>query len=151
MRTFDEAVARRILGAIHRMARAEASASDAPEPEVVVYDHLPVTDNDEQVTARLHAAFAAEFGDGLVPMTRMSGSEDFSVLPRAFDVPYAFWGFGAFDAQAWEAAQASGEPGAFPVNHSPDFVPVMQPTLDTGTRALVTAALAWLAPAPDDA
>jgi len=32
-----------------------------------------------------------------------------------------------------------------PVNHSPLFAPVIQPTLDTGTKALVAAALAWLA------
>jgi hypothetical protein len=31
------------------------------------------------------------------------------------------------------------------VNHSAAFAPVIQPTLDTGTQALVVAALAWLA------
>lgn len=31
-----------------------------------------------------------------------------------------------------------------PVNHSPTFAPVVQPTLDTGTQAMVSAALAWL-------
>ena len=35
-----------------------------------------------------------------------------------------------------------------PGNHSPRFLPVLQPTLRTGTEALVTAALAWLAPQP---
>lgn len=35
---------------------------------------------------------------------------------------------------------------AVPANHSSGFAPVMQPTLDTGTEALVVAALAWLAP-----
>jgi hippurate hydrolase len=34
-----------------------------------------------------------------------------------------------------------------PVNHNPAFAPVIQPTLDVGTQALVVAALAWLAPA----
>jgi hippurate hydrolase len=33
-----------------------------------------------------------------------------------------------------------------PSNHSPKFLPPLQPTLRTGTEALVTAALAWLAP-----
>jgi hippurate hydrolase len=32
-----------------------------------------------------------------------------------------------------------------PVNHSAGFAPAVQPTLDTGTEALVVAALAWLA------
>jgi hypothetical protein len=35
-----------------------------------------------------------------------------------------------------------------PVNHSASFAPVLQPTLDTGTTALVTAALAWLGQKP---
>jgi hippurate hydrolase len=30
-------------------------------------------------------------------------------------------------------------------NHSAGLAPVIQPTLDTGTQALVVAALAWLA------
>jgi hippurate hydrolase len=34
------------------------------------------------------------------------------------------------------------------VNHSATFAPVIQSTLDTGTEALVVAALAWLAPTP---
>jgi hippurate hydrolase len=33
-----------------------------------------------------------------------------------------------------------------PVNHNPAFAPVIQPTLDVGTQAMVVAALAWLAP-----
>jgi metal-dependent amidase/aminoacylase/carboxypeptidase family protein len=33
-----------------------------------------------------------------------------------------------------------------PVDHSPEFLPPMQPTLRTGTEALVAAAMAWLAP-----
>jgi metal-dependent amidase/aminoacylase/carboxypeptidase family protein len=36
--------------------------------------------------------------------------------------------------------------GDLPTNHSPKFVPPLQPTLRTGTEALVTAALAWLEP-----
>ena len=31
-----------------------------------------------------------------------------------------------------------------PVNHAANFAPVIQPTLDTGTQALIVAALAWL-------
>ena len=31
-------------------------------------------------------------------------------------------------------------------NHSPKFLPPMQPCLRTGTEALLAAALAWLAP-----
>ena len=36
--------------------------------------------------------------------------------------------------------------GDLPTNHSPAFLPPLQPTPRTGTEALVAGALAWLAP-----
>ncbi|MFX4272546.1 hypothetical protein ACQCX2_08325 [Propionibacteriaceae bacterium Y1700] len=45
-----------------------------------------------------------------------------------------------------DAAEEAGRVAQdIPANHSPLFAPVVQPTLDVGTRALVPAALAWLA------
>lgn len=43
------------------------------------------------------------------------------------------------------AARAGPVAQDIPVNRSPAFAPVIQPTIDTGTQALVVAALAWLA------
>ena len=42
------------------------------------------------------------------------------------------------------AADAERRSQGVPVNHSPVFAPVVQPTLVTGTQAVVVAALAWL-------
>ena len=42
------------------------------------------------------------------------------------------------------AAEKDGHLDDLPTNHSPKFLPPMQPTLRTGTEALVAAALAWL-------
>lgn len=56
-----------------------------------------------------------------------------------------YWGIGGIDPDAYRAAEESGRvPQDIPVNHSASFAPVIQPTLDTGTQALVVAALAWL-------
>ncbi len=44
-----------------------------------------------------------------------------------------------------KAAAADRLSSDIPSNHSPHFAPVIQPTLDTGTTALVAAALSWLA------
>jgi hypothetical protein len=41
-------------------------------------------------------------------------------------------------------AEEDGHLDDLPTNHSPKFLPPMQPTLRTGTEALVAAALAWL-------
>ena len=147
VRTYDADVARACLEAIERTARAEAAAWGAPEPQIEHFDHLPVTDNDPDVTERARAALVAELGEDMVRVFEPEGgSEDFSVLPDAWGVPYTYWGFGAFDAQEWARAEAEGTTDAFPSNHSAHFAPVLQPTLDTGVRAMVAAAMAWLTP-----
>ncbi len=43
------------------------------------------------------------------------------------------------------AAEKDGRLEELPTNHSPKFLPPMQPCLRTGTEALTAAALAWLA------
>jgi hypothetical protein len=44
------------------------------------------------------------------------------------------------------AGEKAGTLDDLPTNRSPAFLPPLQPTLRTGTEALVAAALAWLAP-----
>ncbi|MGO1166828.1 MAG: amidohydrolase [Janibacter sp.] len=117
-RTYSEETRRRVLDAIQRMVVAECQASQSPkDPEFELYDGFPTTVNDEETTATVRAAFDEHFGDDATDLPLQSASEDFSDIPDALGVP---------------------------ANHSPAFAPVIQPTLDTGTRALVVAALAHL-------
>src|SRR5690606_4311828 len=96
-------------------------------------------------TDRVRAALTAELGaDQVRVFEPESGSEDFSVLPDAWGVPYTYWGFGAFDAQEWARAEETGTVDDLPSNHSAHFAPVLQPVLDTGVRAMVAAAMEWL-------
>jgi hippurate hydrolase len=75
-----------------------------------------------------------------------TASEDFSDIPDALSVPYTYWGIGGIDPEVYQRAAEAGRISQdIPVNHSPRFAPVIQPTLDTGTQAMVLAALAWLA------
>jgi len=147
-RSYSEATRRRLRAAIERIVRGECAASGAPrEPEFEVYDSFPSTENDPAATARVADAFAAWFGDQAGELPLQTASEDFSDIPRALGVPYTYWGIGGVDAATWDAAVASGTVHfAIPANHSPLFLPVMQPTLQTGTEALLAAAGAWLAP-----
>ncbi|WP_230208203.1 hypothetical protein [Microlunatus sp. Gsoil 973] len=74
-----------------------------------------------------------------------TASEDFSDIPHALSAPYCYWGIGGIDQETFQQAEHAGRVFEdIPVNHSPFFAPVMQPTLDTGTQALVVAALSWL-------
>ncbi|WP_395310411.1 amidohydrolase [Mycobacterium sp. AMU20-3851] len=147
LRTYDEAVRDAVLAAIRRVVAAECQASNSPkEPEFELYDRFPPTINDEAVTDRVSEAFAGYFGERSIQIGPGTASEDFSELPRALGAPYTFWGVGGADEQLYRTAVESGRVGQdIPVNHSPTFAPVIQPTLDTGTQALVVAALAWLA------
>jgi amidohydrolase len=146
VRAYDQEVARHCLAVIERTAQAEADAWGAPAPEVEVFDSLPVTDNDAGTTEQVRAALEAELGAAQVRVFEPEmGSEDFSQLPDAWGVPYCYWGFGAFDPDAWARSEAAGSTALdFPDNHSPHFAPVLQPMLDTGVRAMVAAALHWL-------
>lgn len=135
VRAYDDAVRERLLAAIERIARAECEAAAAPRPpEFDVYEQAPVTDNDEATTSTVTSAFERHFGPERVHrMSPVTASEDFSVIPSAWSIPYCYWGFGGF----------TPDQEAVP-NHHPGFAPAIQPTLRTGTEAAVTATLAFL-------
>ena len=147
LRTYDDTVRDAVLAAIRRIVAAECQASNSPkEPDFEFYDRFPPTVNDDAVTDRVSEAFAGFFGERFSPIGAGAASEDFSDLPRGLGAPYTFWGIGGTDEQLYRTAVESGRVAQdIPVNHSPTFAPVIQPTLDTGTQALVVAALAWLA------
>ena len=70
-----------------------------------------------------------------------------AISPRALGVPYTYWGIGGIDPDSYRTAEQAGRVSQdIPVNHAAGFAPVVQPTLDTGTQALVIAALASLQP-----
>ncbi|MDQ0612783.1 amidohydrolase [Microbacterium sp. W4I4] len=146
LRTYTMQTRERMLAAIERIARAESVASGAPkEPEIEVYDSFPLTSNDEAVTTKLAAAFREHFGDQAGELPLQTASEDFSDIPTALGVPYSYWGIGGTDPELWSAAVEKGTVESdIPGNHSPLFLPVIQPTLQTGTAALIVAAGAWL-------
>ena len=146
VRTYNEQTRSDVLEAIRRIVAAECEASATPSPpEFEMFDQFPATTNDTATTSRVSAAFRDFFGDRLQELPLQSASEDFSDIPRALSAPYTYWGIGGIDPASYQSAQTAGRIAQdIPVNHSPFFAPVLQPTLDTGTRALVVAALAYL-------
>ena len=146
VRSYSPSTRSAILDAIRRMVTAECEASGSPAPpDFELFDRFPPTVNDPATTARVAAAFTAHFGDRAGTLPLQTASEDFSDIPAAFGVPYTYWGIGGIDPETYQRAEAAGRVSQdVPVNHSAAFAPVLQPTLDTGTEALVVAALAWL-------
>ncbi|WP_024793073.1 amidohydrolase [Tomitella biformata] len=147
LRTYSEQTRATMISAIRRIVAAECQASGSPrDPEFEFFDRFPLTDNDDATTTRVHEAFTTHFGDRCQELPQQSASEDFSDIPAALGVPYTYWGLGGVDPATYQDAVARGRVDQdIPVNHSPNFAPVLQPTLDAGTEALVVAALAWLA------
>jgi amidohydrolase len=146
VRSYNEQTRAAILDAIKRIVIAECQASRSPQdPEIELFDRFPLTHNDPSTTARVRAAFDAVFGDRAQDLPLQTASEDLSDIPYALSVPYTYWGIGGVDPDTYHRAAEAGRVSQdIPVNHSPAFAPAIQPTLDTGTQAMVAAALAWL-------
>ncbi|MFI6983056.1 amidohydrolase [Embleya sp. NPDC050154] len=143
VRSFDEGVRARVLAAIERLTVAEAQGAGAPrDPEIETIHNFPVTVNDVTETERVRAAHAAALGEERVRiMGPASASEDFGLFATEAGVPSVFWMFGGDDPADFGP---DGPSRPVVANHSPYFAPVIEPTIETGVRALLIAAGAWL-------
>jgi len=82
----------------------------------------------------------------------VTGSEDVGILAAAAGAPLVYWLLGGADPGRFEAASTVADiakvVGSLPLNHSPEYAPLPEPTLQNGVAALVVAARAWLASPP---
>jgi hippurate hydrolase len=154
IRSVDPVVRERVLAAVRRVVAAEAAASGAPrEPEFTSLGAFPVTVNSAEATAATEAALRGALGEQAVftlPQP-LNGSEDFGLFGDVLGVPSVFWHFGGADWAAFagldlEALASRGLPDSVPMNHSPQYAPMPDPTIEVGVRALLGAAAAWLGP-----
>lgn len=147
VRTFDAGVRQRVLAAITRIANAEAAASGAPKPpEITPLDAYPLNVNDPEATEHVAEVFLDYFSAERVHLvTPAPASEDFASFGTEWGVPSVFWFVGGTDPEVYAKAKAENRINDIPTNHSPRFLPVIHPTLETGVEALVVAACGWLA------
>ena len=148
VRTFDEDVRKRVLDAIERIANAESDASDAPKrPEITPMNRYPLTVNEPDATRKVAGAFGSHFGHDRVEelSAPVPASEDFGSFGTEWHAPSVFWYIGGTDPDTYDKARQAGRVSQdIPTNHSPNFAPVIHPTLETGVEAMVVAARAWL-------
>ncbi|MCW4467056.1 amidohydrolase [Glutamicibacter sp. MNS18] len=130
IRTLTREVREQVLAAVERIVTAEAQASNAPAPLIEHLYDFPRLYNDPEHTDRVTAALQAELGEEQVHFHEPKmGSEDVGWLGDSIGVPTVYWFFGGFDP-------ADTSP---PVNHSPHFLPLEEPTLSTGVRAALAS------------
>jgi hippurate hydrolase len=121
-RAYDPDVLRTLTQGARRIIEAESVASGAPRPPVyVVLSSFPVTVNDAGLVGRLSAVL-----DNPLETDPVMGSEDFGIFGTEAGVPSFFWGLGC-------------APDGSPANHSPQFAPLIEPTLPAGVNALAGA------------
>ncbi len=150
IRTFDDQVRKQVLSSIQRIVNGEATTSGAPKPPEITSlpGEFPLTVNDEDATRKVEEALRQRLGAERVrPTGPKSASEDFSIIPRTWDTPSVYWGVGGVDPEKYAEAEKAGRLKDIPSNHSPEFAPVISPTLRVGIDAMLAAAGAWLTPA----
>jgi amidohydrolase len=148
IRTTSAQTRDRILGSIRRIVEGEAAASGMTEPpEIELTGTAPPTINSPDHIAQLRTAFEQAWGEpSVIDYGTVAGSEDVSLLSTASGAPLVFWITGGADPAAVAAAIAADRfEQDIPTNHSPHFAPVLHPTLEHGTDALVIAARTFLA------
>jgi hippurate hydrolase len=143
IRSFDAGVQHKLWDGIRRTALAEAAMAGAPEPELKITEGAKSVVNDDALTEKTAAVFQAAFGAKAVRnKTPGYASEDYSEFVAA-GVPSVYFEIGVYDPARVAAANAGGPP--LPVNHSPLFAPVPEPTIRTGVEAMSLAVINVLA------
>jgi hippurate hydrolase len=111
----------------------------APKPDVKIIEGGKSVFNDQALTDRTATVFKAAFGANAILLpTPSPTSEDYSQFVNA-GVPSVYFDLGGFDPAKIADAKARGI--ELPVNHSPLFAPVPEPTIRTGVEAMTLAVM----------
>lgn len=138
IRSLDPDTRETVLAAARRIIKGEAATSGAPEPTIEEISTFPRNYNDPEETAAAVAAMQQEFGeDAVIEAPPAMGSEDFGILASSIGVPSVLWMFGGHSQERLDSGQV-------PVNHSPYFAPVLEPTLTSGLRAVLSVLMSKL-------
>jgi amidohydrolase len=139
IRSYDQNVRTKIHDGIRRTAKATSAASGAPEAEVKIVAGGDAVINNLALVERTEATLKAALGAKVKRMPPITPSEDFSEYANA-GVPAMFFLVGVYDPKDVEASrQAGGKP--LPINHSPFFSPVPEPSIKTSIKAMSLAVL----------
>lgn len=146
VRTYDDVIRKKVLASIERMAKAEALASGSDrEPEIKTLYNAPATINDAEATEKVVEAFKVAFDGRVMEVPPGTGSEDFGIFGAAADAPYVYWFLGGADPKLFAPpANFMQVLAEIPSNHSAEYAPVIEPTIQMGAAALVAAAKAWV-------
>jgi amidohydrolase len=134
IRSYDNDTRLKMIAGIERTAKAVAMMAGAADPDIKITEGAKAVINDDALAQRSGAVLKAAFGDKARQLLEPgSASEDYSEFVMA-GVPSFYFGIGGLDPKY--LAQAAANKTAVPGNHSPEFAPVPEPTIRTGTEAM---------------
>lgn len=150
IRSYDLDVRQQVLAAITRIVEGEARTAGAARPPTIEsFESAPSVVNDEAATARSRPALEAVVGAArVIDPGPVTGSEDVGVLATAAGAPCVFWLLGGADPALFSQVRSKDDIlrviASVPSNHSPQYAPVIDPTIQVGVQALVSVARTWL-------
>ena len=149
VRFYSDAVREKLVTGIPRIVEHQARAYGIPEDRMPTVSFLPsgsrATYNDPELTATVKQGFIRALGaEHVIESDRLLGTDETAELAHAWGppVPMLFFYYGSSAGAALAAAEADGP--SLPSLHAPDFAPDIEPTLRTGTKAIVGAVQAVL-------
>ena len=143
IRSYQPSVRQKVQAGIVRTARASASMAGAPEPEVKIESGGDAVINDAALVGKVEPVLNAALGSAHVRrIPPITPSEDFSEFVNA-GVPSMFFFVGVHDPKDVEASRRPNGK-SLPINHSPFFAPVFQPSVTTAEKAMSLAVLTAL-------
>jgi len=149
VRADSQATREQLLAGIERIALGVARTAGMPEdrlPKVELStEGTPPTINDDELAARIRAAFVRDLGEDAVYEKKREGmgAEDFAYFVMTEeDVPGAYFSVGGTAQADLDAAEAGGP--AVPSHHSPYFKIEPEPSVTMGVEAMTVAVLELL-------
>jgi hippurate hydrolase len=149
LRSFDPDVRKLLNEGVATTAKAVADMSHAPAPDVVHTHGTASVVNDEALAAAAAGVLQAALGAARVklePATKpgWTASEDYSEYVAAGVTKSVFFSVGGTSPEMIARYKAEGKP--LPVNHSPYFAPVPEPSIRAGVEVLTLAVLSVARP-----
>jgi amidohydrolase len=144
LRSFDPNVRKLLNEGVAITAKAVADMAHAPAPEVKHVYGTSAVINDSALAADATSVLKVAFGNQNVTtvpdyLQGGSASEDYSEFVSAGMTKSVFFAIGGYDPNTIARYKAEGKP--LPVNHSPFFAPVPEPTIRAGVETLTLAVL----------
>lgn len=144
VRSYSEETREMLLTSIRRIAMNTARAAGVAEDRLPVMklvsdEFTPATYNTPALARRLAPVWKGMFGDGNVVIREAEmGGEDFSRYGKQEPpIPSMLFRVGTIDRERMEQARTVPLPSL----HSPLYWPAIQPTIDTGVKAMTAAVL----------